>query len=101
MNKEEAKIAIGLPFHGMIVPGHMHGGMLRYAFDYCPVGEFLEAVISNDLRDAVGRADDDNITNIPALVFWFYNHAPGECWGSREKYRAWLLKAPIRKERSA
>ena len=53
-------------------------------------GSFLEAIICNDLKEAVARADDFNIRNIPAYVEFFYNRAPINCWGSTEKYLNWI-----------
>jgi hypothetical protein len=69
---------------------HMMGAIRRYIDDRIPPGSFLEAVICNDLQNAVGCADDTNLHNLPAFVGYFYNEAPSTCWGSREKYEAWL-----------
>lgn len=79
-------------FYGMSIPEHMHDGLERYVNDHVPVGGFLEAVICNNLREAVASADDDNIRNIPAFVNWLYNEAPGGSWGSKEAYENWLAK---------
>jgi hypothetical protein len=54
-----------------------------------PVGGFLEAVLTNDLFGAVGRADSYNIETIPAICSYVYNELPSTCWGSREKVAAW------------
>lgn len=56
-------------------------------------GDFLWAIITNNLRDAVQRADNYNIHLIPAYVSWFYNEAPSACWGSVEKATAWQTRA--------
>jgi hypothetical protein len=65
---------------------------------YC--GDFLRAVLSNDLREAVGRADNDNLRTLPAIVGYVYNELPGNCHGSPEIVAEWaerhrdrLLKA--------
>lgn len=55
-----------------------------------PVGDFLEAVISNDLRGACSRADDTNIHLIPVYIAYLYNETPCGCWGSKELYKKWL-----------
>ncbi len=57
-----------------------------------PTGGFLEAVISNDLKEAIGRADDEALENIPHIVAYLYNDVPGNCWGSEAKYKAWLKR---------
>ena len=56
-----------------------------------PLGSFLQAVVSNDFKDAVGRADGTNIRNLPAFAAYVYNEMPGPSQGSREKYKAWIL----------
>jgi hypothetical protein len=66
----------------------------RYIDDRIPPGSFLTAVICNDLREAVGRADDDNLAHLPAFIGYFYNEAPSRCWGSEEKMQAWLEQKP-------
>lgn len=58
---------------------------------YMP-GHFLTAVLSNDLFDAVGRADSYNLSLIPNIVIWIWNEAPSACHGSREKVRTWHEK---------
>lgn len=55
-------------------------------------GHFLSAVIKNDLREAVGRADNTNIQHLADWVIWFYNEAPGSCWGSPEKFQSWIAQ---------
>jgi hypothetical protein len=54
-----------------------------------PVGGFLRAVICNDLKEAVGSADAENLANLPAFVSYFYNEAPAVCWGSEDMMNAW------------
>jgi hypothetical protein len=77
-------------FRGMKVPDHTMKGLHRYIKDKVPTGSFIRAVLNNDLKEAVGRADDENIQNIPAIVAFLYNCAPSNCWGSPEKVKNWL-----------
>jgi hypothetical protein len=55
-------------------------------------GSFLSAIITNDLKGAVGAADNKNIRLIPEYVFYFYNYCPSSCWGSPEKASEWQVK---------
>ncbi len=55
-----------------------------------PVGGFLEAVITNNLKEAVGRADAVNIHRLNVYVMYLYNECPMGCWGSPENYRGWI-----------
>lgn len=64
----------------------------RYIDKGIEPGGFLAAVICNDLRGAVGRADAENLSQLPAFVSYFYNDAPSSCWGSPEKFEAWLRR---------
>ncbi len=77
-------------FRDWYIPERMMPGIERYIEQHIRPGHFLSAVISNDLKDACGRADDENMTNLPAFVAYFYNEAPHPCWGSPEKMEAWI-----------
>ncbi len=79
-------------FQGFRIPRRMMDGIRRYVDQGIPPGDFLQAVICNDLVAAVSRADDENIRNLPAFVGYFYNEVPGPCWGSPQKMEAWIEK---------
>lgn len=64
----------------------------KYADEHCPPGDFLRAVLSNDLVEACARADDDNLRVIPEIVCYCYNEIPGFCWGSQDKVQKWLTQ---------
>lgn len=66
----------------------------RYAQGGVPVGGFLYAVLTNNLFDAVGRADSENRATLKEILAYVYNEPPSPCWGSPEKVRAWLKPAP-------
>ena len=77
-------------FREFYITDHMLDSIQEYVRIGRPVGDFLTAVIKNDLKEAVGRADDENIRNLPAFVSYFYNEAPSNCWGSQEKLDRWI-----------
>lgn len=79
-------------WQGFHIPRYMMGGIKRYVEKGIPPGHFLTAVICNDLQEAVGRADDYNLKNLPAYAVYFYNRVPSKCWGSREKMEAWMAQ---------
>jgi len=64
-----------------------------------PTGDFLLAVLSNDLKKACGRADEENRMALFEIVGWLYNYAPIGCWGSAENVEKWSSRK--RKERMA
>ena len=62
----------------------------RYVDHGIGPGDFLCAVICNNLREAIGCADDENLDNLPAFVAYFHNEVPGPCWGSTLKMTEWI-----------
>jgi hypothetical protein len=78
------------------IPARMVPGLLRYINDGILPGEFLQAVLRNDLREAVGRADDENKELLPEYVAWLYSDAPAGCSGSAEKVLAWTNHRGLR-----
>lgn len=77
-------------FNGRQIPGYMEDGLRRYVEDHKKPGDFLSAVISNDLYAACERADGTNVELLHVYVAFLYNEAPGNCWGSREQLDAWV-----------
>ncbi len=73
-----------------LIPEHMHGALKRYIEDGILPGGFLTAVLQNNLKEAIGRADHLNMDQLPNYVRFLYNFAPGPCWGSPEKVAAWV-----------
>lgn len=74
-----------------LIPEHMREGVdnwILHGLPYC--GDFLAAVVCNDLREAVERADDVNRGRLADYVRFFYNYAPSGCWGSKERFDRWV-----------
>lgn len=63
------------------IPAHMQESLSRWVEEGKVPGDFLQAVIRNDLRDAFGRADAGNLPLLQIYVQWFYNVAPMGCYG--------------------
>ena len=68
---------------------HMRDGMLRWIERGILPGDFLTAVLENDLEGAVGRADHINQHRLRDFVDYLHNDAPSPCWGSPGKVRTW------------
>ena len=83
-------------FRHWYIPDRMMTPIRLYIKHGVHPGSFLTAVISNDFREAVGHADDENLNNLPAYMDYFYNHAPCSCWGSPEIMNAWMARFPER-----
>ncbi len=72
------------------VPEHLHYGLMLYITQRISPGGFMTAVLSNDLREAFGRADEESRAGMFELVKWLYNKAPSNIWGTPERVEAWL-----------
>lgn len=82
--------AVTYTFREFYIPARMMPGIRRYIENGILPGKFLQAVISNNLHDALSQADDENLRNLQAFVGYFYNEAPSPCWGSPEKMHKWI-----------
>ena len=74
------------------VAEHLHEGLVNYVNQYIQPGDFLMQVLSNDLRGAFERGDEESIASLRALVLWLYNEAPANCWGRPSVVTAWLAR---------
>lgn len=64
--------------------------LIRYRDQGIPTGDFLRAVLLNDLFDAVSRGDEENLECLVEIVQWIYNELPGSAWRTKEKIEAWI-----------
>lgn len=71
-----------------MIPDHCRDGLRRYVEKGQIPGDFLQAVICNDLVLAASRADYINQQCLQDYARFLYN-APAGCWGSMEKMRRW------------
>jgi hypothetical protein len=74
-----------------LVPWHLQEGLRHYFEQRVPTGSFLEAVLGNDLVEAIGRADPESMAGMKGLVTWLYNYTP-----AREPYRVWGDEAAVK-----
>jgi len=72
------------------VPEHMIDAFEFYVFHGIEPGGFLTAVLENDLKGAIGRADHINIRHLREIVGFMYNYLPAASQGSPEKVQRWL-----------
>ena len=78
------------------IPTHMRKAVFHWIEFGEPVGHFMLAFLRNDLKEAVLRADDDNLEHLVAYVKFFYNYAPSECWGSDEQIKEWAQRGGLK-----
>ena len=71
------------------LPARMHKGLARYFMRGVVPGNFLSAVLSNDLIRSFGAADDENRHIIWNYCSFLYNAAPAGSWGSPKAFEEW------------
>jgi len=74
------------------LPVEIGESLHRYVEHATKTGDFLRAVLANDLFGAMRRADLDNRSRIYEIVAYIYNNLPDTCWGSYSKVDEWLLR---------
>ena len=72
------------------IPPRMHQAITAYVVNRQPTGDFLTALLHNDLVAAFGRADERNTAALSEWTKLIYNDVPSGCWGSPEVVRAWI-----------
>lgn len=72
------------------IPAHILESIDAYAAEGRPVGHFLEAVLSNDLYEAVKRADAACLKALNLIVMYVTNKFTSTCYGSPERYKEWI-----------
>lgn len=72
-----------------MIPSYMVGGMERWIEYGIDPGDFLTAVLTNNLKEAFAKADETNRVWLENYVRFLCNHAPAGCWGSQERYDKW------------
>jgi hypothetical protein len=75
----------GLPFN-------LQGGLDRYRFHHTKTGGFLAAILSDDIEDAIRRADPNSLAHLEDIRQYVHWELPSESWGSRDKVAAWIAK---------
>lgn len=71
------------------IPEYMVSGLVRWFVSHTKPGDFLCAVLQNDLRRACERADDTNAPILMNYMRFLYNYAPSGCWGSQDAFDSW------------
>ena len=73
------------------VPNHaMKGGVERYLYHGISGGGFLTAVLENDFKGVVGKADYVNIGLLKEWASWVYNDCPSRAQGSPRAVDDWV-----------
>ena len=78
------------------IPVHMLEDLNRYATDHVVSGNFLYALLSNDLSQSFAYADSETRDAMYDYVQYVYNYLPISSWGSKEKVNEWVREGALR-----
>lgn len=78
------------------IPLNIRRSLRDYLTDGIDPGSFLFAVITNDLRQAIGRADRDSLAAIKEIVMFLMNRTPGICHGTSNRFYDWQADPELR-----
>lgn len=77
------------------IPEHMRDSVIGYICRGRPVGDFLQAVIRNDLWGAVSRGDDENVQALGTYVRFFWNYSPTGCHDDADRHDYWVERGGL------
>lgn len=77
------------------VPDYMLPGLARWIMWGIYPGGFMQAVIRNDLKDAAGRADENNQRRFGNWVIVMVNYVPSEAQGSEQAMFSWNARGGV------
>jgi hypothetical protein len=72
------------------IPDHTQHALIRYIDDHIAPGHFLQAVLRNDLFEAMAHADIYNRLAMGDICKFIYNHAPSAAWGDAIAVSEWI-----------
>ena len=73
-----------------MIPERTLESIQRYVNYKVSPGHFVRAVLENDLFEAFGRGDEENLDALKEIVIYVYSYIPSACWGSPGKVKEWL-----------
>lgn len=73
-----------------MIPEHTKEAIDNYVESGWQGGSFVTAFLSNDLRGAVGAADEINRYKIFEIACYCHNAIPANCWGIPEIVKQWI-----------
>lgn len=90
LEKRQIQAERGTPDAQDKVLAEIAADLIHYAEKGSDPGDFIKAVLANDLQRALGYADPVNLLLLPAIGRYIRNHLPAVCWGSRERVKDWM-----------
>lgn len=79
------------------IPEHTFEALKRYVEEGIPTGDFLYAMLTNDLFGAIGRADSQNSRALKDICGFVYNEIPSTAWHTDEAVKQWIEHQGLKK----
>lgn len=76
--------------NGAKLPDETIAALELYRTKGLPPGEFLQAILSNDLKRAVSEGLSDERETIAQVVAWAHGNLPTQAWGSEGAVEEWI-----------
>lgn len=77
-------------------PEHLRDSFRGYVEQGRRVGHFLTACLTNNLMEAVGRADEKNVLLLKEITSFMWSELPLGCFGSSEKVKLWTQEGGLK-----
>lgn len=85
------------PVAHLRIPDVTFQGLARY-IETGHASHFLEAVLENNLRKTIDRADETNMAALGDIVRYLHLYVPEICWGSPEAVEAYREEEGMREQ---
>jgi hypothetical protein len=70
--------------------------LMNYKEYGTPLGSFLQAVLQNNLIDAMFRADEDNARDLKEILRFISDELPWSAWGGPERIKNWTNRGGLK-----
>lgn len=77
------RLEANAPEYTKKIPAPVLHAIQRYAATGTGTGHFVDAVMRNDLFDAVALADGESLAAFREIIWYVYNHLDSRCWGPK------------------
>ncbi|MHA2136002.1 MAG: hypothetical protein ACW99J_19250 [Candidatus Thorarchaeota archaeon] len=79
-----------LPTDYAAIPNRTLRAIRQYVESRRPVGDFVTAVLENNLAGALFQADTENREALDQIVLLVHNRIPSYCHGSKKAVQEWI-----------
>lgn len=78
------------------IPMRLKEGLIRYREEGVETGQFLRAVLENNLRYTILRADPESRACLKEILWWLGRFMPPNAWGDPFHVQEWIEDGGIK-----